>query len=43
MQTVSKGDNLHESLFVELLRPIQPNWVMLSMVSLPNYIFTGQA
>ena len=33
------------SLFVcvEVLRPSQPNGVMLSMVSLPNHTFTGQA
>ena len=33
------------SLFVcvEVLRPSQPNGVMLSAVSLPNYTFTGQA
>ena len=28
---------------VEVLRPSQPNGVMLSVVSLPNYRFTGQA
>ena len=28
---------------VEVLRPSQPNWVMSSMVSLPNHTFTGQA
>ena len=28
---------------VEVLRPSQPNVVMLSMVSLPNHTFTGQA
>ena len=28
---------------VEVLRPCQPNGVMLSMVSLPNNTFTGQA
>ena len=28
---------------VEVLRPSQPNGVMLSAVSLPNYTFTGQA
>ena len=27
---------------VEVLRPIQPIGVMLSMVSLPNHMFTGQ-
>ena len=33
------------SLFVcvEVLRPSQPNGVMLSAVSLPNHTFTGQA
>ena len=28
---------------VEVLRPSQPYGVMLSMVSLPNHNFTGQA
>ena len=28
---------------VEVLRPSQPNMVMSSAVSLPNYTFTGQA
>ena len=28
---------------VEVLRPSQPNGVMSSMVSLPNYTFNGQA
>ena len=28
---------------VEVLRPSQPNGVMLSAVSLPNHMFTGQA
>ena len=28
---------------VEVLRPSQPNGVMSSVVSLPNYTFTGQA
>ena len=28
---------------VEVLRPSQPNGVMSSAVSLPNYTFTGQA
>ena len=28
---------------VEVLRPSQPNGVMLSAVSLPNHTFTGQA
>ena len=27
---------------VEVLRPSQPNGVMLSAVSLPNHMFTGQ-
>ena len=27
---------------VEVLRPSQPNWVMSSVVSLPNHMFTGQ-
>ena len=35
----------HICLFVcvEVLRPSQPNGVMLSAVSLPNHTFTGQA
>ena len=28
---------------VEVLRPSQPNEVMLSAVNLPNHTFTGQA
>ena len=28
---------------VEVLWPSQPNGVMLSMISLPNHTFTGQA
>ena len=28
---------------VEVLRPSQPNEIMSSAVSLPNYTFTGQA
>ena len=31
------------SFCVEVLRPSQPNGVMLSTVSLPNHMFTGQA
>ena len=36
---------LHRPLFVcvEVLQPSQPNWVMSSVVSLPNHTFTGQA
>ena len=36
---------LADSIFVcvEVLRPSQPNGVMLSAVSLPNHTFTGQA
>ena len=30
-------------VFVEVLRPSQPNGVMSSAVSLPNHTFTGQA
>ena len=30
-------------VFVEVLRPSQPNGVMSSAVSLPNHMFTGQA
>ena len=32
-----------EFVGVEVLRPSQPNGVMLSAVSLPNHMFTGQA
>ena len=40
------GSGLHsKSMFVcvEVLQPSQPNGVLLSMVSLPNRTFTGQA
>ena len=30
-------------VFVEVLRPSQPNGVMSRAVSLPNHMFTGQA
>ena len=30
-------------VWVDVLWPSQPNWVMLSAVSLPNHTFTGQA
>ena len=30
-------------VYVEVLRPSQPNGVMSSAVSLPNHMFTGQA
>ena len=30
-------------VFVEVLRPSQPNGVMSSVVTLPNHTFTGQA
>ena len=42
---VSTTSNSQVCLFVcvEVLRPSQPNGVMSSMVSLPNYTFTGQA
>ena len=33
----------HLFVCVEVLRPSQPNGVMLSAVSLPNRTFTGQA
>ena len=33
----------HAILCVEVLQPSQPNRVMSSAVSLPNYTFTGQA
>ena len=32
-----------EFVCVEVLRPSQPNGVMLSAVNLPNHTFTGQA
>ena len=32
----------HQFVCVEVLRSIQPNGVMLSAVSLPNHMFTGQ-
>ena len=35
--------NNFDFVCVEVLRPIQPNGVMSSMVSLPNHTFTGQA
>ena len=35
--------NLFVCVCVEVLRPSQPNGAMLSMVSLPNHTFTGQA
>ena len=43
--TVVKEAQIKASLFVctEVLRPSQPNGVMLSAVSLPNHTFTGQA
>ena len=34
---------LRSFVCVEVLRPSQPNGVMLSAVSLPNHTFTGQA
>ena len=30
-------------VYIEVLRPSQPNGVMSSAVSLPNHTFTGQA
>ena len=45
--TYEKGPvkKIEAGLFVcvEVLRPSQPNGVMLSAVSLPNCTFTGQA
>ena len=35
--------SLKAFVYAEVLQPSQPNEVMLSMVSLPNYTFTGQA
>ena len=32
-----------DNVYVEVLWPSQPNGVMLSVVSLPNHTFTGQA
>ena len=40
---MQNGDNLHEFVCVEVLRPSQPNRVMTSVVSLPNHTCTGQA
>ena len=40
---LSSGAKLLGFVCVEVLRPSQPNGVMLSMVSLPNDTFTGQA
>ena len=40
-------DNGHRAITMcvcdEVLRPSQPNGVLLSMVTLPNHTFTGQA
>ena len=36
------ANNILFSLFVEVLRPSQPNGVMSSAVSLPNRTLTGQ-
>ena len=33
----------NDIVYVEVLRPSQPNVVMSSAVSLPNYTFTGQS
>ena len=37
------GSQYYLFVFVEVLRPSQPNGVMSSAVSLPNHMFTGQA
>ena len=37
------GLNNNNFVCVEVLQPSQPNGVMLSVVSLPNHKFTGQA
>ena len=37
------GSQYYLFVCVEVLRPSQPNGVMLSAVSLPNHMFTGQA
>ena len=37
------GNQVQGDVCVEVLRPIQPNGVMSSMVCLPNHTFTGQA
>ena len=36
-------NGIQSPLFVEVLRPNQPDEVMLSVVSLPNHSFTRQA
>ena len=36
-------ESVHFFVCVEVLRPIQPNGVMSSAVSLPNHTFTGHA
>ena len=45
LNTVSKNDSAERRVFVcvEVLWPSQPKGVMSSVVSLPNYTFTGQA
>ena len=42
---LSTGGPMWNLVFVcvEVLRPSQPNGVMLSAVTLPNHTFTGQA
>ena len=39
---LTAGD-VKDTICVEVLQPSQPNGVMLSAVSLPNHMFTGQA
>ena len=41
--SVAMDNSEKTSVCVEVLRPRQPNGVMLSAVSLPNHTFTGQA
>ena len=40
---ISDWNDFSYFVCVEVLQPSQPNWVMLSAVSLPNHTFTGQA
>ena len=43
LKIYSLEHNMSGFVCVEVLRPSQPNGVMLSAVSLPNHMFTGQA
>ena len=42
IRKISSICHLLNFIYVEVLRPSQPNEVMLSAVSLPNHTFTGQ-